>query len=312
MSSDADMEKRLREVRQKLAEIEALKQQEPALRREESVLVAKIRAAENGEHVDPAEIAKALAAQPVAASEAPMSAEEAEEAKKKRMKALNKKLQQIDALKSKDGPLDAEAKAKIESEAKIRYELDCIRDNKPIDPYWEPPVKTAQLPRDAGEREKRLKLLKKKAREIDGLKERDDELDAEARNKVASERAILQEIAALESGAMEVVFAPPSEEELLAEAQEEKVSVERKLKAIKKKLDQIEALKKKGDKIDADGRAKLETEPQIKKELGAQERRLGELNKAERERVANKLGFADEAKANAEAAGQKKKSGNKK
>jgi len=309
MSSVADMNKRLREVRQKLAEIEALKQQEPGLRREESVLLAKLRA--GGEEVDPAEIGQALAEQP-AAQASPMSVEEAEEIKKKRMKALNKKLQQIDALKSKDGPLDAEAKAKIDSEAKIRYELECIRDNQPIDPYWEPPVRTEQLPRDAGEREKRLKFLRKKAQQIEALKERTDDLDAEARAKVESERAVQQEIAALEVGATEVVFTPPTEEEKMAAALQEKIEVEKKLKAIKKKLDQIESLKAKGGNLDADARAKLDSEPQIKKELGAHERRLGELNKAERERVADKLGFADEAKANQDAEKKKKKSGGKK
>jgi len=310
MSSQPEVEKRLREVRQKLAEIEALKQQEPSLRREESTLVSKLKAIENGGEADPEEVGAALVAAQEVEDEkpkAPLSAAEVEEAKKKRIKALNKKIQQIAELKTKDGPLDPEAKAKVQSEPKLRYELDCIKNGVAIDPYWEPAVKTELLPRDPAEREKRVKALRKKAQQIDALKEREGELDAEARSKIESERGVLQEIAALESGASEVVFAPPNEEEKAAAALQEKNNVERKLKAIKKKLDQVEALKKKGGNIDADGQAKLDSEATIKKELGAMERRLGELNKEERNRVAQKLGFEEEAKANLDAEKKKKK-----
>ncbi|CAK0875910.1 unnamed protein product [Prorocentrum cordatum] len=147
------------------------------------------------------------------------------------------------------------------------------------------------LPADAAEREKRLKALNKKLQQIADLRKKEAELDDEAKAKVASKWRVKQEIAALESGAAEAVFTGPTEEDQIEDATIQKVELEKKLKAVRKKLTQIDALKSKGGELDTDARAKVDSEGALKKDLGALERQLGALNRAERERVAKRLGW---------------------
>merc|ERR1712151_758829 len=104
---------------------------------------------------------------------------------------------------------------------------------------------------------KRLKALNKKLQQITELKGKEDALDEEAKAKVASERRVKQEIAALERGDAEVVFTGPTQDDMIEEATNKKIEVEKKIKAIKKKLTQIEALKQKKGDLDADAQAKV-------------------------------------------------------
>jgi len=80
-----------------------------------------------------------------------------------------------------------------------------------------------------------------------------------------------------------------------------KIELERKVKAINKKLESIAKLKGESA-LDADGKAKVASEGALKKEQGALTFQIGELNKKERERVAARLGWEAE---------QKKKGGKK-
>merc|ERR1712083_835074 len=118
-----------------------------------------------------------------------------------------------------------------------------------------------------------VRNLKKKLQQIDGLKQKAEALDPEARAKVAGEGRILQEIAALERGDTEVVYEDPPEPTVAEQLSEAKIDVERKLKNVSKKLDQTE---------------------------------MGKLNQQERDRVAERLGWED-----ASAGGKNKKKQNK-
>merc|ERR1712110_509192 len=105
---------------------------------------------------------------------------------------------------------------------------------------------------DTAEVEKRTKALKKKLQQIAKLKEK-DQLDADAVQKIAGEYRLHQELEALEQGKDEVTFVKPSE----PTSEELKFELEKKLKPLKKKLEQIKALKEKGGDLDADARAKV-------------------------------------------------------
>jgi len=142
--------------------------------------------------------------------------------------------------------------------------------------------------------EKRLRALNKKLKQIEGLKEKSpEELDASAGEKIASEQALRQEVRELEAqksgkkapppakaaAAPVAVEAPPVEEEPVAveeeAAPEPELSSEEKekrAKAIKKKLAQIEKLKEKDFAgLDAEAKAKVESEAELKKELAGLE-----------------------------------------
>jgi hypothetical protein len=284
---------KIAELEQKLEEIEALKALEPKLRRElhaQREKLAQCASDDEGEEEPPEQAEEPLGPDP-----------------QKRLKALNKKLKQIAELKAKGSDLDPEAAAKVASEAKILREIDAIKAGKPFDEAEDVEMQAeieaeeaakaperVNLPTDAVEREKRLKALNKKLQQIADLKKKEAELDDEAKAKISSKWRVKQEIAALESGDMEVVFTGPTEEDLIEEATIKKIELEKKLKAVRKKLTQIEALKSKGGEMDADARAKVDSEGALRKDLGALERQLGSLNRAERERVARRLGWEEE------------------
>ncbi|CAK0836446.1 unnamed protein product, partial [Prorocentrum cordatum] len=281
---------KIAELEQKLEEIEALKAVEPKLRRELHAQREKLAQCASDDEGEGAE-------------ELPEQSEEpAGPDPQKRLKALNKKLKQIAELKAKGGDLDPAAAAKVASEAKILREIDAIKAGKPFDEADEAEVEAEEaarapervdLPADAAEREKRLKALNKKLQQIADLRKKEAELDDEAKAKVASKWRVKQEIAALESGAAEAVFTGPTEEDQIEDATIQKVELEKKLKAVRKKLTQIDALKSKGGELDTDARAKVDSEGALKKDLGALERQLGALNRAERERVAKRLGWEE-------------------
>eukprot|EP00928_Gymnodinium_smaydae_P047088 TRINITY_DN31418_c0_g1_i1.p1 TRINITY_DN31418_c0_g1~~TRINITY_DN31418_c0_g1_i1.p1 ORF type:complete len:292 (+),score=113.47 TRINITY_DN31418_c0_g1_i1:109-984(+) len=275
---------KLRRLQDQLEQIEELKRKEPSIRREISALKSKL--GDNALLVDEDDGAQ--------------NQNDAMDPQK-RLKTLNKKLQQIASLKQKAAAgetLDSEAKAKVASEARLLREVEAIKAgdifDEEKDAIWaaENEVPRADLPTDKAEVEKRLKALKKKIVQIETLKGKGDEnLDADAKAKVKGERRILQEINALERGENEVVFHPPTEEEKIEEAMKVKLEVDKKIKALRKKLSQIDALKAKGtSSLDASERAKIDSEASLKKDLGALERELGVLNKLERDRVAKRLG----------------------
>jgi len=222
--------------------------------------------------------------------------------REKRLKALKKKLQQISKLKEKGEVTDPEAAAKLASEPKLLAEVAALERGEDFDP--DEVIK--QLPVDTDDVEKKIKALRKKLQQIDLLKtKKKDELDAEALAKIESERKILQEIAALERGDEEVVFLEEAETEEARQAREEaervkiveeKVEVEKKIRALKKKLTQIDKLKEGSKNLDGEAKEKMASEPALKKELHQLEAQVGNLNKQERNRVNDRMGWEDEAK----------------
>jgi len=288
---------KIAQLESKIEEIERLKAEEPKLRRELQAQREKLAQCPEDDEAEQELLAE----------------EEAKQAQsdgggvdvQKRLKALNKKLKQIADLKAKGGALDPEAAAKVASEGTLLREVAALKAGKvfteeadaeiQMEEAAKEPAKV-ELPSDPAEREKRLKTLNKKLQQISDLKKKDEALDNEARAKVSSERHVKQEIQALERGDAEVVFTGPTEDEIIEEAVSKKIDVERKLKAVRKKLAQIDSLKSKEGALDADAQAKVASEAGLKKELGAIERELGALNRAERERVARRLGYADDQK----------------
>jgi len=278
-----DAKKKLRRLRQKLEEIEEMKKMEPQVRRDIIALVNRL-----GPDADTID------------AEDESSEDDKDDGggnnPQKRLKALNKKLSQITKLKGKKD-LDPEAAEKLASEPKILKEIAALKAGLPFckDTY-EQEMKAkareqAELPTDKEAVEKRLKALRKKLQQIAALKEKTEALDAEAKAKVESERYLLQEVAALERGDAVVKFLPPTEDEKIEAASQEKINVEKKIKNVRKKLAQITALKEKSAPVSPDEEQKIKAEAGLKKELGALERELGALNKAERERVSKKLGL---------------------
>jgi len=318
---------RIAEIQEKLAEIAELKKLEPKLKKELEELEAQ--AGEDDDEEDDQqeeeeveEEEPAPAPEPVAAVPEPEPVKQAspEEVRLKKIKALNKKLQQIAALKGKGG-LDPEAQAKVDREPLIKKQIACLKEGKDLpdenddeEPPAPPPEpaegsKTVALPADPAEREKRVKALKKKLAQITALKEKDGPLDKEAQEKVDSERTLLREVAALEAGDAELVLGPPTDSEKYEIYLSAKHELERKIKAITKKLGAIDGHKGK-DELDNHAKAKVENEASLKKEKGELERRLGALNKEEALRVAKRLDFeADHHAHHEEKKASKKKKG---
>jgi len=134
----------------------------------------------------------------------------------KKIRALNKKLKQIDGLKEKDASLlDDAAREKIDQEAQIRKEIKTLEAQLVTgatvtapaakqEPVVEAPpaqesVEEEQAELSPEEKEKKMKAIKKKLAQIDKLKEKDpNTLDPEAKAKVASEASLLAEIDLLE------------------------------------------------------------------------------------------------------------------
>lgn len=312
---------RIAEIQEKLAEIAELKKLEPKLKKELAELEAQ--SAEEDEEEDdqqeeeevedePEPPAPEPVPAPVVAAPEPEPAKQVspEEQRAKKIKGLNKKLQQIATLKAKGGDLDPEAQAKIDREPLLKKQIAILKEGKDLpDEDEEPPApapepvvegptavegsKAVALPSDPAEREKRLKALKKKLAQITTLKEKDGSLDKEAQEKVDNERSILREVAALEGGAVEFVLGPPTDHEKHEMFLETKHDLERKIKATTKKLAAIDGHKGKDD-LDDHAKVKVENEASLKKEKGELERRLGALNKEEALRVAKRLDFEDD------------------
>jgi len=216
--------------------------------------------------------------------------------RKNKLRALNKKLQQIDKLKAKGGALDPEAAAKVASEPWLRQMLATLEKGeeckeKGDETQEEVPKKEdtsgqeKPLPTEPTEREKRLRTLRKKLQDIASLKGREGVLDAEALAKIDSEQLYLQEVTALEAG--NTVFVFDEAAAMLAK----KYEAEKKLKKLNKRLEQIQELKNKGTELDSEALAKVESEQALKKEIHQLQAQIGSINKQERERVARRLGW---------------------
>jgi len=151
------------------------------------------------------------------------------------------------------------------------------------------------------ERKSKIRAIKKKLQGIDKLKLKDD-LDGDAQSKVANEPTLRRQLAALERGEDPDALEPEEKDTKDVDIDQEKfaadkLELQKQLKKLQKKVEQIDALKaKSADALDADGRAKIASEAATKKEMGAVEKEIGKMNKIERERVANRLGWKEEAK----------------
>eukprot|EP00933_Yihiella_yeosuensis_P076160 TRINITY_DN8579_c0_g4_i1.p1 TRINITY_DN8579_c0_g4~~TRINITY_DN8579_c0_g4_i1.p1 ORF type:complete len:256 (+),score=129.55 TRINITY_DN8579_c0_g4_i1:71-838(+) len=154
----------------------------------------------------------------------------------KRVKALNKKLKQIETLKEKDeASLDDAAREKVASEKALKQEVKSLEAQlksgaatapkaapkaaaaagyaaakapvaaaAPAEPAAPAAAEPQQLSDE--DKAKRIKAINKKLRDIDRLREKGTEnLDAEAKAKVAAEAALQNELAALEGRAGDVV-----------------------------------------------------------------------------------------------------------
>jgi len=348
-SFEADImeaEAKLRSVQEELDMIDVMKAQEKQLRQDEASLIAKIADLEEAMQADKSEQhffgsaqeeeqlspdAKSKPKKEVEPPKGPTAPvqRDAESEKKAKMKALNKKLQQIEKLKQKPAAeLDADGKKKLSAEPKLRKKLDAIARGEEYEdsdaeqepsveaaptpastlPFTPPAVKeeppeasehgddeaiSMQLPTDPAEVEKRTRTLKKKLQQIAKLKGK-GELDAEAASKVATEYRLVQELEALEQGKDEVIFEEPAKQT----DEDIKFDLEKKMKAVRKKLDQIKTLKEKDGDLDADAKAKVESEAALVKEENALAQKIAVFAKAERARVAERMGWEDEAKQN--------------
>jgi len=207
-----------------------------------------------------------------------------------RMRAINKKLQGIEKLKAKDGPLDEEAAKKVKTEPALRKKLAALeRGEDPDSDAEEEPQGGVELPSDPAERQKKIKALQKKLREVEALKQKGGMLDAQAKIKRDSEQHLIQELSALESGASVFVL----DEAALFAAH--KFELEKQVKKLQKKITQIAELKAKPS-LDDDAQAKVDGEKDTKKELKDLEADVAKMNEVERKRVADRLGWEAEKK----------------
>lgn len=207
-----------------------------------------------------------------------------------RMRAINKKLQGIEKLKAKDGPLDEDAAKKVKTEPALRTKLAALeRGEDPDSDAEEEPQGGVELPSDPAERQKKIKALQKKLREVEALKQKGGMLDAQAKIKRDSEQHLIQELSALESGASAFVL----DEAALFAAH--KFELEKQVKKLQKKITQIAELKAKPS-LDADAQAKVDGEKDTKKELKDLEADVAKMNEVERKRVADRLGWEAEKK----------------
>jgi len=309
----AEAETKLRHTEAKLEEIEALKVMEPKLRREAAALTIKIAELKENIESEAFHGEEVEEAAPVVEKTQPAKIRDADGDRKALMRTINKKLKQIEGLKGKED-LDADAKAKVAGEAKLRKHLACLEagetfvDSDKEDAAEPAPAanfqpakeesdhedQTVKLPADPEERKKRVKTLQKKLQQITKLKEKGGDLDKEAKEKIAGEDRINEEIAAIEAGKDEVTFIEKTADDV-------KNDLEKKARALEKKLASIAKIKN-DENLDADAKAKVANEGALKKELGHLTFQIGELNKKERERVAARLGWEAE---------QKKKGGKK-
>jgi len=307
-----EAETKLSTLQDKLDEIDVLKASEKKLREQAASLTTKIAELKQAAKDDKSEnkfFAKEAEPEPPAApvKQAPAAPRNAEDERKAKLKAVNKKLKQIDLLKHKDN-IDADAQAKISTEPKLRKQLAALEKGETwVDSDKEPEVvevkgnfykveeeveddteTTVKLPTDPAEVDKRKKVLNKKLQQIVKLKEKGGVLDDEAKQKIDSEDHINQEIAALDAGKSEVTFVEKTGDDF-------KFDLEKKLKNVNRKLEDIAKLKTM-ENLDADGKAKVANEKALKGEAGELQRKIAEYAKQERDRVAARLGWEADKK----------------
>lgn len=188
----------------------------------------------------------------------------------KRIKALRKKVAQIDKLKEKSG-LSPEETEKVASEPAILKEIWALENGVPLEPEVpavkeEPKVEEAPPPvaepeveqeepepaeppaMEPAEAEKRIKALKKKLVQIQKLKDRGGNFTPEELEKVASEPVIEGEVAMLEIGLLE----PEAKKSAMA---------------LQKKLNEIKKLKAKGGQLTSQEREKVSKLASVKREM---------------------------------------------
>jgi len=227
----------------------------------------------------------------------------------KKLEEVQGQLDQLDVLKAKEAVLRRDHVKYTARVAELRKgAVDEIGAgefyNKTVEaaPSLEEKIEEARIEQERdpeAERQSKMRAIKKKLQQIDKLKLKDD-LEDEAKAKVANEPTLRKHLAALEAGedpdTFEMPEAPAEPMDMAAFAQK-KDDLQRQQKKLQKKVAQIDELKKKSaDALDADGQAKLASEAATKKEMGAVEKEIGKMNKQERERVADRLGWKEEPK----------------
>jgi len=291
----AEAEKALHTAELKIIEIERLKKMEPSLRKEVEALTTKVEKLKSekaffGNEDSPQESPNQA---PIKRTDLFKTKNEEEEDKRKlRLKLLSKKLRQIDELKKREGELDPNEQAKLAGERKVRAEIEALEKGEAYNADDEDSI---VLPTDADEKDKMIKGLKKKLQQIESLKDNEN-LDADAKAKLATEHRLHQQLAALERGDLEVLIQPPPELELHEVIAGERKEVDKKLKAVNKKLDQIKKLKESNKPLSAEEKNKLATEADLKKQKKTLDFELADVDKKEQDRVFDKLGWQDETK----------------
>jgi len=190
----------------------------------------------------------------------------------KRMKALKKKLTQIQKLKEKQGKLTPEEAEKLSSEASILAELAGLENGEEVahssagpptnensgggvkeDPESEEGAgeqenSPAQPEVPPAEAEKRIRALKKKLVQITKLKERGGKYSAEEEEKLAAEPKLIYE-----STELEINLLDPENK--------------KNAKSIQKKLDQIKKLQERKGQLSQQEKAKIAKDKPLKQEL---------------------------------------------
>mmetsp|Transcript_57840 Transcript_57840/g.134731 ORF Transcript_57840/g.134731 Transcript_57840/m.134731 type:complete len:627 (+) Transcript_57840:89-1969(+) len=186
----------------------------------------------------------------------------------KRIKALRKKLSQIEKLKARGGQYTEEEATKIKGESKILAEIQALEKGEEVAAFdeaggqEEAPPEAKPDPEDGeadvsaskepdlapAEAEKRIRGLKKKLGQIQKLKERGGGYSKEESEKVSSEPSLLAECTELEIKLLEP-------------------EARKTARNLQKKLDQISKLRAKGGQLTPQEREKVGKEASLKKEF---------------------------------------------
>jgi len=222
-------------------------------------------------------------------------ATEIAKAEHKRAEAQDQ-LDLLDVLKAKEATLRSDVRRYTARIAELRESVD---DTINAGEFYEKPVEVATdvieakitearkvLEKSPAERRlASMRSINKKLQQIDKLKAKGGLLDPEAEAKVKSEASLRKKLAALEAGEnpeSDGDVEPPQQSNQGAPAEEEQdgEGVElpsdpeerkKKIKALQKKLREIEQLKQKGGLLDKQAKAKRDSEQHLIQELAALE-----------------------------------------
>jgi len=212
------------------------------------------------------------------------------------LKKAQDQLDQLDVLKAKEGTLRSDVRRHTARVAELRESMDDTINagefyDKPVEveaDVIEAKITEARKELAKSPAEKRLasmRTINKKLQQIDKLKAKGGQLEPEAAAKIKTEPALRKKLAALEAGETpesDGDVEPPQQGKQEAPAAEEQggEGVElpsdpeerkKKIKALQKKLREIEQLKQKGGLLDKQAKAKRDSEQLMLQELAALE-----------------------------------------